>query len=284
MAGVRTGGAYLAPLVAARLEAAGVDTRLAAVRPGEQLLAGDRRVLLVDDPPLTGSTLLVLAREETGPVGVEVPVPVFETGDVQGLREAGIAVTVLAREQWQSTRRLEPHALSAYLAAHAHWPGTQGPFAVTGPVPGENSVLVPWSGVRRRSPARSAVRLLGADGVRQAVAGWVAPGIFGDAARAAATGVRSPVPPATLAVAPALVVSENLPSAGPLGAKPGPEHLDQAVDYVLDRARQLPVHTAAAGGPVPAVARDTRHVTTGTAAHATARGQSSLDDRSRSHG
>ncbi|MFI5986963.1 hypothetical protein ACIBEA_39635 [Streptomyces sp. NPDC051555] len=263
VAGVRTGGAYLAPLVAARLEAAGVDTRLAAVRRGEELCAGDRRVLLVDDPPLTGSTLLALAREETAPGGVEVLVPVFETGDVQGLREAGIAVTVLEREQWQSTRRLQPDSLPAYLAAHAHWPGTHGPYTVAGLVDGrENSVLAPWPGVRRRSPGRAAVRLLGADGIRPAVAGWVPPGIFGDAARAVATAVRSPVPPAIFAVAPALVLGEDLLSADPGGARPGPEHLDEAVGYVLDRARQLPVRSPA-GGPVPEVLHGVARALTG---------------------
>ncbi|MHC3393902.1 hypothetical protein ACLQ2E_31235 [Streptomyces lavendulocolor] len=254
VAGVRTGGAYLAPLVAAQLEAAGVDARLTSVRPGERPEVGDRRVLLVDDPPLTGRTLRSIAQDVPGPAGAEVLVPVFDAADVQGLREAGIAVTVLPREQWQSTRRLEPCALSAYLTAEADWQDAGRPPVLDGLVPGrENSALAPWPGLRRRSPAKAAVRLRTPAGVRQAVAGWVPPGIFGDAARAAATAVRSPVPPATLAVAPALVISEDLTPAAPLGPQPAPHLLEEAVDYVLARARQLPVEPAGRGAPMPAV-------------------------------
>ncbi|MEU7028893.1 hypothetical protein AB0A60_19655 [Streptomyces sp. NPDC046275] len=254
VAGVRTGGAYLAPLVAAQLEAAGVDVRLASVRPGVWPEVGDRRVLLVDDPPLTGRTLRSLAQDVPGPAGAEVLVPVFDAADVQGLREAGIAVTVLPREQWQSTRRLQPGALSVYLTAAADWQCAGRPPAVDGFVPGrENSALVPWPGLRRRSPAKAAIRLCTPQGVRHAVAGWVPPGIFGDAARAAATAVRSAVPPATLAVAPALVISEDLTPAAPLGPKPAPHRLEEAVDYVLARARQLPMEPGGRGTPMPAV-------------------------------
>ncbi|MGW6605324.1 phosphoribosyltransferase family protein [Streptomyces sp. NPDC055036] len=240
--GVRTGGAYLAPLVAAQLEAEGVDALVTSVRPGEKPEAGDRRVLLVDDPPLTGRTLLSLARDLPGPAGVEVLVPVFDAADVQGLRDAGIAVTVLPRTQWQSTRRLEPDSLSGYLETHADWSGTGRSPAVDGVAPGrENSALTPWPGVRRRSPARAGVRLRTPDGIRHAIAGWVPPGIFGDAARATATTLRIPLPPATLAVSPALVISEDLSLTAPLGSKPASHRLEEAVDYVLARARQLPV-------------------------------------------
>ncbi|MDW4916265.1 hypothetical protein [Streptomyces californicus] len=264
VAGVRTGGAYLAPLVAARLEASGLDVGLTSVRPGETWHAGGRRVLLVDDPPLTGRTLLALAREMSGPGGAEVLVPVFDTRDVQGLRDAGVPVTVLPRAQWQSTRRLEPDTLSAYLAQHAHWPGTDRPAVVDGLVPGrENSARTPWPGVRRRSPARAALLLRTPDGVQRAVAGWVPPGIFGDPARAAATHMRSPVLPATLAMAPALVVSEDLTQAGALGRRPGRERLQEAVDYALARARHLAVTAPADGAPLPSVLRTVARELTG---------------------
>ncbi|MFD6334851.1 hypothetical protein ACFWGI_35480 [Streptomyces niveus] len=261
VAGVRTGGAYLAPLVAARLEAEGIDAQVAGIRPGEEQHGSERRVLLVDDPPLTGRTLLSLAREVPGPGGAEVLVPVFDDGDVRALREEGITLTVLPRERWHSTRRLEPEALAAYLRAHAAWPGTDRPPAVDGLLPGrENSVLRPWPGVRRRSPARAALRLRTPDGVWRAVAGWVSPGVFGDAARTAAA-ARHPVVPATLAVAPALVLTEDLTpltAAGP----PGRDRLDEAVDYVLARARQLPL-PAVSGRPIPAVLRTVAKALTG---------------------
>ncbi|MGW3463363.1 hypothetical protein ACWDE9_28905 [Streptomyces olivaceoviridis] len=151
------------------------------------------------------------------------------------------------------------------MEAHADWLDAGRLSAVDGVVPGrENSALTPWPGVRRRSPARAAVRLRTPDGLRHAVAGWVPPGIFGDEARAAAAAVRSPVPPATLAVAPALVVSEDLTPAAPLGQKPAPHRLEEAVDYVLARARQLPVERAAPGGPMPAVLRTVTRALTGT--------------------
>ncbi|MEU3553320.1 phosphoribosyltransferase [Streptomyces fragilis] len=256
VAGVRTGGAYLAPLVAAQLKAAGVDTLLTSVRPGGggPPLTTGRNVLLVDDPPLTGRTLLALAKEVAGPGGVEVLVPVFTEDDVRPLRDAGVQVTVLPRERWQSTRRLQPNALASYMDTCAEWLGPEHRTpAVVGVVPGrENSALTPWPGVRHRSPARAVVRLRTAGGVQRAVAGWVPPGIFGDAARATATEVSSPVPPATLAVGRALVLSEELRLGSPLG--PDPEHhlLEEAVDYVLARAEQLPVETTART-PIPAV-------------------------------
>ncbi|WP_435598454.1 phosphoribosyltransferase family protein [Streptomyces anulatus] len=254
VAGVRTGGAYLAPLVAAQLDAEGVDVRLTSVRPGERPEVGDRRVLLVDDPPLTGRTLRSLAREVPGPAGAEVLVPVFDAADVRSLREDGIAVTVLPREQWQSTRRLEPETLSAYLTVEADWQDVGPAPVVDGLVPGrENSALAPWPGLRRRSAVKAAVRLRTPKGIGHAVAGWVPPGIFGDAARAAATSVRSPVPPATLAVAPALVISEDLTLAAPLAPEPTPHQLEEAVDYVLARARHLPMEPAGRGAPMPAV-------------------------------
>ncbi|MFD7323947.1 hypothetical protein ACFV9D_23050 [Streptomyces sp. NPDC059875] len=264
VAGIRTGGAYLAPLVAAHLEAAGMDVRVTSLRPGDKPEVGERRVLLVDDPPLTGRTLLSLARQAPGPAGAEVLVPVYDVDDVRGLQEAGIAVTVLPREQWQSTRRLQPGALSACLTTGAHWLGAGRPPVLDGLVPGrENSALTAWPGVRRRSPAKAAVRLRTPGGIRHAVAGWVPPGIFGDAARAAATALRSPLLPATLAVAPALVISEDLAPTAPLGPEPAPHRLEAAVDYVLARARQLPVEPAGRGGPMPAVLRTVAQALTG---------------------
>jgi hypothetical protein len=179
-------------------------------------------------------------------------------------------VTVLPRERWQSTRRLAPETLSAYLAAEAGWQGAGRPPVLDGLVPGrQNSALAPWPGVRRRSPARAAVRLRTPDGgIRTAVAGWIPPGIFGDAARTTATSLRSPVPPATLAVAPALVVSEDLTPSAPLGPKPAPHHLEEAIDYVLARARQLPVEATGRGTPIPAVLDQLAKAVTGS--HSTA--------------
>ncbi|MGW7304060.1 phosphoribosyltransferase family protein [Streptomyces sp. NPDC054835] len=254
--GVRTGGAYLAPLVAARLAHARLDVRLTSHRPGEPLLSpGPRTVLLVDDPPLTGRTLLKLARRFTAPGSTEVLVPVFHEQDVQPLRDAGVPVTVLPRERWASTRRLGPESLTAYLDAQTSWTlPAEGPVRPAGFQPGrENSALAPWPGLRHRSPARTAFALTSSAGRQQVVASWVPPGIFGDTARATAAGLTSPFVPATVGIAPGMVLTEELPVGTPLTTSTD-FWLDDAVAYVLDRAAQLPLDARLrAVAPVPAV-------------------------------
>jgi hydroxymethylpyrimidine pyrophosphatase-like HAD family hydrolase len=73
--GVRTSGSYLAPLCAAALRETGYhDVRVLTVRPDRALLAYERAlirsvsqrrglVLLTDDPPVTGSSIVKAARE-----------------------------------------------------------------------------------------------------------------------------------------------------------------------------------------------------------------------------
>ncbi|MEU8543132.1 hypothetical protein AB0C52_24645 [Streptomyces sp. NPDC048717] len=252
--GVRTGGAYLAPLVAARLAREGLSVTCVCVRPGDAVAPGRRRILLVDDPPLTGRTLMSLAQGLGKPGTVDVLVPVVKEDDVQPLRDAGIPVTTLPRTLWASTRRLAPGALGAYLNEDITWQDQEGPSGVGGFRAGrENSALTGWPGLRHRSPARAAFALVTPSGGRQqVVASWVPPGIFGDAARTAATELDGPVPPATVGVAPAMVISEELDAA----ARPaeGMElWLDEAVDYVLDRSARLPI-AVTLGVPAPAPA------------------------------
>ncbi|MFE7531255.1 hypothetical protein ACFU7Y_36935, partial [Kitasatospora sp. NPDC057542] len=50
----------------------------------------------------------------------------------------------------------------------------------------------------------------------------------------------------------------------PHGPRPGPEQLEEAMDYVLDRARRLPVRPAEPGGPIPAVLLAVARALTGT--------------------
>jgi hydroxymethylpyrimidine pyrophosphatase-like HAD family hydrolase len=71
--GVRTSGSYLAPLIAAALRRRGAaSVRVLTIRPGRRLHAGERalvrdvantggQVLLTDDPPVTGASLLEAA-------------------------------------------------------------------------------------------------------------------------------------------------------------------------------------------------------------------------------
>src|SRR5687767_304686 len=71
--GPRTSGAYFAPLVAATLRAGGYDARWVSVRPKERLSWSERqslrraaadgsRVLIVDDHPNTGHTMVLLQK------------------------------------------------------------------------------------------------------------------------------------------------------------------------------------------------------------------------------
>ncbi|WP_331452048.1 phosphoribosyltransferase [Streptomyces sp. SS162] len=251
--GVRTGGAYLAPLVAARLAREGLDVHLASVRPGERITPGRRRILLVDDPPLTGRTLVSLAQRLAEPGNTDVLVPAFRDDDVQPLRDAGISVTVLPRSRWASTRRLASGALDTYLVKEVTWIGrAEAPVSVVGFRPGrENSALAAWPGLRRRSPARAAFTLSTRHGRQPVVASWVPPGIFGDAARATATALSSALTPATVGVAPAMVISEDLSTSVQLPPR-GDFWLDDAVGYALDRSVQLPVAMSLrAPAPIP---------------------------------
>ncbi|MFI0220149.1 hypothetical protein [Streptomyces lydicus] len=253
--GVRTGGAYLAPLVAGHLARAGLDVQLSALRHGEPLRSSGRRIVLVDGPPLTCRTLLALAADLDGPNGLEVLLPCFHEDDAQPLRDAGYPVTVLAREQWQSTLRLAPQALAAYLEEQALWL-TGKPADLDGFQPDrENSALLPWPGGRGRSPARAAVRLRSTTGVVTAVASWIPPGLFGDAARYAATSLSTPATPATLALAPAMALTESVAVASRLG-RDASRWSDEALDYVLARAEQLPISRSPAAAAPFAV----RHV------------------------
>ena len=73
VAGVRTSGSYLAPLIAAALRRRGyASVRVLTLRPGRALLAEERalvravrrgggQVLLTDDPPVTGRSLAAAA-------------------------------------------------------------------------------------------------------------------------------------------------------------------------------------------------------------------------------
>ncbi len=73
--GVRTSGCYLAPLAAAALQSRGVPTvSLLSIRPGRPLhrderqhlrevVAADGRVLMIDDPPVSGTALARAAQE-----------------------------------------------------------------------------------------------------------------------------------------------------------------------------------------------------------------------------
>lgn len=118
--GVRTSGSYLAPLFVSCLRAAGCeDVDSVTYRPGRPPLASTRRrlrrtvrrgglVLLVDDPPRTGSALAGAAAElrrlGVPRASLVALVPLFEREPPPAL--AGLELVALAPEEWDVRRRL----------------------------------------------------------------------------------------------------------------------------------------------------------------------------------
>jgi hydroxymethylpyrimidine pyrophosphatase-like HAD family hydrolase len=129
VAGIRTSGSYLGPLVAAALRADGVPALAITARPGRMLLpparAGLREALardgagvaVVDDPPSTGSayrgTCAVLRREGVPAAAITLLLPLFT--DVMPPSLAGPPAVTLPFDRWAVHARLEPDAVAAVL-------------------------------------------------------------------------------------------------------------------------------------------------------------------------
>ncbi len=129
--GVRTSGAYMAPLVAARLDALGFRAVTAVgMRPGHRPGPRGRRLLataaasgglavVVDDPPTTGLAVngVVADLRELGIAdpSIVLLLPLFGGADDVPAALAGRAGVYLPAEQWSIHRRLSPPALAATL-------------------------------------------------------------------------------------------------------------------------------------------------------------------------
>lgn len=131
--GVRTSGSYLAPLIAAMLRARGYRQAAAlTLRPGRALLAderarvrsvarGDGRVLVTDDPPVTGASLARAAAQLEG-MGVAPAAVVLllalegESGRLPPAL-AGYASVVIGPQEWNVQARLTPETVGRELAA-----------------------------------------------------------------------------------------------------------------------------------------------------------------------
>ncbi|HWE10033.1 MAG TPA: hypothetical protein VG325_11800 [Solirubrobacteraceae bacterium] len=128
--GVRTSGSYLAPVIAAALRGGGhASVRVLTIRPGRPLHAGERavirevtraggQVLLTDDPPVSGGSLLkaavALERLGVNPTSIVLllalqgatPPPSLSSHD---------GVFLLAHE-WSVRRQLRPEMVRSQLA------------------------------------------------------------------------------------------------------------------------------------------------------------------------
>lgn len=166
--GIRTSGSHLAPFAAAVLTDRGIPTTLLSYRPGRPWTVAERRlahgvtsrggdVLLIDDPPVTGTALDRAATEivATGirPESIVMLLALDQDGVPPRLdRWRGIH---LAWGDWSVHRRLRSPAVAAVLAE------------LLGPDHRVTAVELPWPSppeARARSRSRHAVRIHAADG------------------------------------------------------------------------------------------------------------------------
>jgi hydroxymethylpyrimidine pyrophosphatase-like HAD family hydrolase/adenine/guanine phosphoribosyltransferase-like PRPP-binding protein len=132
VAGVRTSGSYLAPLIAAVLRARGRDdTRVLTLRPGRALLeeeaalvrgiARGGQVLITDDPPVTGSSLAAGCAqiERLGVARASVVLLLALQGESAAPAPvlAAYRAVVLTEDQWSVRSRLRPEAARSELQA-----------------------------------------------------------------------------------------------------------------------------------------------------------------------
>ncbi len=240
--GIRTSGSYLAPLCVAALRARSVTASLLSYRPGRGLRREERGVLrevaaagghvvLVDDPPVTGSALAAAATAIGLPEDRIVMLLALAGQNPPPALEPWAGV-YLPWSEWTVHSRLREPAVAAQLES------------LLGPGHLVEARAVPWqSGNTRRSRARAryTVRITGPDGTTRpseiAVEG-AGLGYFG---RHAVT-VANRLPqhcPRTYGLADGLLYREWLPAAL---KRPDEQVLAAGVvRYVSDRGRALRV-------------------------------------------
>jgi len=227
--GLRTSGSYLAPLLAASLRAEGyTDVRTLTARPGARLHGSERRALLgrlvvvVDDPPRTGSVLArtVGALEAIGVPRAEVVLAVPLLGTLPDAL-AGYEAVVLPWESWAVHEQIGDEAARRTLSA---------------------LLSVPVTSLRRRElvrPERGHARVhfeVNVGGARrEIVAEGVGLGYFGGPAAAAARALPDDIP-RVHGIEGGLLWREWLPEEW--RKEPSP---DEVVAYALRRRAALPV-------------------------------------------
>jgi len=129
VAGVRTSGSYLAPLIAAALRLLGYPSvGVLTLRPGRALLAGEcavvrevvrggGQVLLTDDPPVTGSSLAKAAAqlERAGVGRTAIVLLLALQGTVPPPALGSYDAVVLGAPEWSVQARFQPDAVRAEL-------------------------------------------------------------------------------------------------------------------------------------------------------------------------
>jgi hydroxymethylpyrimidine pyrophosphatase-like HAD family hydrolase/adenine/guanine phosphoribosyltransferase-like PRPP-binding protein len=238
--GVRTSGSYLAPLIAAALEGAGHrDVTSLTMRPRRSLWHEDARVLrarlrdgaaaaVVDDPPVTGSSVLagvdLLTRHGAAAEAITLLLPVF--GAPSPVLETCNRVE-LPFDQWEVHRRLAPEAVGSALSSLLDVPVVR---------------VEPIPSIRRdgdRSHVRAIYRVQWADErIRTVVVTGTGLGYLGRHAIAVADALSAHVPK-TYGFRDGLTFREWSPELTPVHV-PSTCDVPAFVSYVEDRAAALP--------------------------------------------
>ena len=244
--GVRTSGSYLAPLCAGALRAAGVTSvAVLTYRPGRpwrraeaktvrEVVAAGGKVLLTDDPPVSGTALAETAHAICG-LGVPdtAIVPLLALSDTEVPKPlARWSGVYLRRDEWSVHDRLTEGAVSETLAA------------LLGPGHGVVASRQPWPArgyQRGRAGARFSVQVTRTDGPTRrseiAVEG-AGLGYLGRHAIAVASALPGYCPQ-VYGLADGLLYREWIPGA--LGAPDAAELALAVTDYVVARGRAMRV-------------------------------------------
>lgn len=250
--GVRTSGSYLAPLCAASLAAIGYRrVQAATVRPGHRLLRSERALvgalaredglaLVLDDPPVTGSSVRRAAAElqRAGLSDASIVLALATAGPAElpaALR--GFEAVLLAGDEWSVCSDLVPAAVRRTLQALA--PAGRRVVAVR-PVP----LPVP---AQARGHHRALFEVRTQDSVsgpqrRLVLAEGVGSGYLA-AHRIAAPELVARFSPPVLGLRDGLLYREWLPSSRRLGASAPAEEEQLArvlAEYVSQRRSALP--------------------------------------------
>jgi hydroxymethylpyrimidine pyrophosphatase-like HAD family hydrolase len=251
--GVRTSGSFLAPLLAASLREEGyMDVRSLTLRPGRQMrgphpqqLAELARsggcVLLCDDPPGTGSSLVKatgdLLRAHVGSDQIVLALALFGDADELPAALAGHRAVLLCHDEWSIHERIGPaavrEAVDAMLGAERRAVGAEclelrSPNGGRGHLAATYEITVEDPRTRHTEPMLLSVESVGI-------------GYFGAHAASVAEPLREFLPP-VLGVHDGLLMREWMPSEGRADRLPGDARalvVESAAAYVSARHRHL---------------------------------------------
>jgi haloacid dehalogenase-like hydrolase len=253
VAGVRTGGSYLAPLCAAALESHGyTDVRVLTLRPQHPLLAGERAAvrrvaqthglaLVIDDPPESGRTVARaaadIARLGLPRESIVLLLPLF--GDrlslAEGLRP--YPSVLLSADEWSINGKLTPDPVGRVVGHFLGW-GREVVAVEPVQLPARR-----WRRSHGRALFRVDLRQRGAQQSMLVLVEGVGIGYFGEQTMAVADRLREHLPEIFGVEGGCLYrawLSEEDRISRP-GHAPDEELETAVARYVTDRRRALPV-------------------------------------------